>query len=96
MVYAAAQPDEYHHGRSKQLQASLPLRARRGRHPVAGAQWPYRPRQQLRPQHEFARELGVSFTTLKQALDLLTDEGYVVRHVGFGTYASLPARASDS
>ena len=56
----------------------------------------YRPGEQLRPQHEFARELGVAFTTLKKALDLLTDEGYVVRRVGFGTYASLPARTSHS
>ena len=43
---------------------------------------------------ELARELGVAFTTLKKALDLLADEGYVIRRVGIGTYASLPARTS--
>ena len=54
----------------------------------------YQPGQQLLPQHELAREHGVSFTTLKKALDVLTEEGYVARRVGVGTYASLPREAS--
>lgn len=56
----------------------------------------YKPGQQLLPQHELAREHGVAFTTLKKALDVLTDEGYVVRRVGRGTYASLPRRVRQS
>ena len=56
----------------------------------------YQPGEQLRPQHELAREHGVAFTTLKKALDLLTDEGYVVRRVGIGTYASLPREARQA
>jgi CheY-like chemotaxis protein len=50
----------------------------------------YRPGEQLPRQHDLARELGVAFSTLKQALDILEQEGYVVRKVGQGTYASLP------
>ena len=49
------------------------------------------PGDRLPPQHDLARELGVSFTTIKRALDILGAEGYVVRKVGNGTYASLPA-----
>ena len=41
-------------------------------------------------QHDLAREHSVSFSTLKQALDLIEQEGYVVRKLGQGTYASLP------
>ena len=56
----------------------------------------YQPGQRLPPQHELAREHGVAFTTLKNALDVLTDEGYVVRRVGKGTYASLPQEVRQS
>ncbi len=56
----------------------------------------YQPGQQLRPQHELAREHGVAFTTLKKALDVLTDEGYVVRRMGRGTYASVPQKVRQS
>ena len=56
----------------------------------------YQPGQRLPPQHQLAREHGVAFTTLKNALDVLTDEGYVVRHVGKGTYASLPQEVRQS
>ena len=56
----------------------------------------YRPGERLPPQHELAREHGVAFTTLHKALDLLTEEGYVVRRVGKGTYASLPREARQS
>lgn len=56
----------------------------------------YQPGERLTSQHELARELGVAFTTLHKALDLLTQEGYVVCHVGQGTYASLPPDARQS
>ena len=56
----------------------------------------YQPGQQLPPQHELAREHGVAFTTLKKALDVLTEEGYVDRRVGEGTFASLPREARQS
>ena len=56
----------------------------------------YQPGDRLRSQHELAREHGVAFTTLHKALDLLTEEGYVVRHVGQGTYASLPHEVRQS
>jgi len=50
----------------------------------------YQPGDRLPKQHDLAREHNVSFNTLKQALDLLEREGFVVRKVGQGTYASLP------
>jgi len=50
----------------------------------------YHPGEQLPKQHDLARDHNVSFNTLKQALDLLEREGYVVRKVGQGTYAALP------
>jgi len=50
----------------------------------------YRPGDRLPQQHELARMHNVSFNTLKSALDILEKEGYVVRKVGVGTYASLP------
>ena len=46
--------------------------------------------EKLPPQHDLAREFGVAFNTLKQALDLLERKGYVVRKMGVGTYAMLP------
>ena len=48
------------------------------------------PGDRLPRQHELAKEHQVAFNTLKQALDLLSHEGYIVRKVGQGTYASLP------
>lgn len=50
----------------------------------------YQPGQRLPGQHDMAKANGVSFATLKAALDLLEEEGYVVRKVGKGTYAALP------
>jgi len=50
----------------------------------------YAPGDQLPRQHDLAKENGVAFNTLKQALDLLSSEGYIVRKVGQGTYAALP------
>ena len=50
----------------------------------------YAPGERLAGQHELARAYGVAFTTLHKALDLLEAQGYVVRRLGLGTYASLP------
>ena len=50
----------------------------------------YRPGERLPRQHDMARDFNVAFTTLKRALDVLELEGYVIRKVGQGTYASLP------
>ena len=50
----------------------------------------YQPGERLPRQHDLARDHNVAFNTLKQALDLLEREGYVVRRVGQGTYAALP------
>lgn len=50
----------------------------------------YAPGERLPKQHELAKLHGVAFNTLKQALDLLSSEGYILRKVGQGTYASLP------
>ena len=50
----------------------------------------YQSGERLPRQHDLAKEQGVAFNTLKKALDLLEDEGYVVRKVGQGTYAGLP------
>ncbi|MEE8442535.1 MAG: response regulator [Dehalococcoidia bacterium] len=54
------------------------------------AEGTYQPGECLPRQHDLAKEYNVAFGTLKQALDLLEGEGYVVRKVGQGTYASLP------
>ena len=54
----------------------------------------YAPGERLPRQHDLAKEYEVAFSTLKQALDILEQEGYVVRKVGQGTYASLPDQAS--
>ena len=48
------------------------------------------PMRGLPRRHDLAREYRVSFTTIKHALDILEQEGYVVRKAGQGTYASLP------
>ena len=50
----------------------------------------YQPGERLPRQHDLAREHNVSFVTLKNTLDILEREGYVVRKVGQGTYAALP------
>ena len=52
----------------------------------------YQPGEKLPPQHALAKQHNVAFATLKRALDLLEMEGYVVRRVGHGTYASVPER----
>ena len=50
----------------------------------------YQPGECLPRQHDLAKQHNVSFITLKYALDILERQGYVVRKVGQGTYASLP------
>ena len=50
----------------------------------------YQPGERLPRQHDLASEHNVAFSTLKQALDILELEGYVVRKVGQGTYAAVP------
>ena len=52
----------------------------------------YQPGDKLPPQHDLAKQHNVAFATLQRALDLLEQEGYVVRRVGQGTYASIPKR----
>ena len=39
-----------------------------------------------------AKSFGVAFNTLRQALDVLEKDRYVVRKLGSGTYATLPAQ----
>ena len=56
----------------------------------------YQPGDRMPRQHDLAKEHNVAFGTLKQALDLLEGEGYVVRKVGQGTYACLPGILSAS
>lgn len=50
----------------------------------------YRPGERLPRQHDMAKANGVSFVTLKTALDLLERDGYLRRKAGEGTYAALP------
>ncbi len=50
----------------------------------------YAPGDRLPRQHDLAKQHNVAFNTLKQALDRLSREGYIVRKVGQGTYAALP------
>ena len=50
----------------------------------------YGPGDRLPKQHELAREHNVSFSTLKYALDILDQEGYLLRKAGQGTYATVP------
>ena len=50
----------------------------------------YLPGDRLPRQHDLAKQHNVAFNTLKQALDLLSGEGYIVRKVAQGTYAALP------
>ena len=49
----------------------------------------YQDGERLPPQHQLARSHGVAFNTLRQALDLLEGEGYIVRKLGSGTYVHL-------
>ncbi|MBM3939980.1 MAG: GntR family transcriptional regulator [SAR202 cluster bacterium] len=50
----------------------------------------YPPGARLPAQHQLAAQQGVAFNTLRQALDLLDEQGYVIRRVGRGTYAAVP------
>ncbi len=50
----------------------------------------HQPGERLPRQHDMAKEHGVAFGTLKKALVILGNEGYVVCKQGMGTYAALP------
>ncbi len=50
----------------------------------------YPPGMQLPSQHRLAAQFGVAFNTLRQALDLLEQEGYIIRQLGRGTFTALP------
>ncbi len=50
----------------------------------------YQSGDRLPKQHDMAKANGVSFVTLKSALDILEEEGYVRRKAGDGTYVTLP------
>lgn len=56
----------------------------------------YPPGTQLPSQHKIAAQYGVAFNTLRQALDLLEDEGYVIRRLGRGTYTTIPSMIKGS
>ena len=56
----------------------------------------YQDGERLPPQHQLAQSYGVAFNTLRQALDLLEREGYVVRKLGSGTYVHLPSETKRS
>lgn len=56
----------------------------------------YKPGEQFPRQHDLAAEHNVAFATLKKALDLLEKEGFVVRRIGRGTYAALPANVKPN
>ncbi|MSQ22843.1 MAG: response regulator [Dehalococcoidia bacterium] len=49
----------------------------------------YQPGERMPGQHDMAKANGVSFATLKSALDVLEEEGYVRRKAGEGTYVTL-------
>jgi GntR family transcriptional regulator len=53
---------------------------------ISGGQWP--PGSPLPAQRELADEFGVSIMTLRQALQLLTDEGLIETRHGSGTFAA--------
>lgn len=53
----------------------------------------YREGERLPAQHRLAQSYGVAFNTLKQALELLEREGYIIRKIGSGTYVRLPSKA---
>jgi GntR family transcriptional regulator len=53
---------------------------------ISGGQWP--PGSPLPSQRELADEFGVSIMTLRQALQLLTDEGLIETRHGSGTFAT--------
>ncbi|MEE8518115.1 MAG: response regulator [Dehalococcoidia bacterium] len=64
------------------------------REAILGGKYP--PGTQLPSQHKTAAQYGVAFNTLRQALDLLEDEGYVLRRLGRGTYTAVPSLVKGS
>lgn len=53
----------------------------------------YRPGDLLPPEAELARQLGVSRSTLREAMGHLESHGLIVRRRGVGTYVGAPASA---
>ena len=53
---------------------------------ISSGQWP--PGRPLPAQHELAGQFGVSVMTLRQALQLLTDDGLIEARHGSGTYVA--------
>ena len=56
----------------------------------------YGPGDRLPKQHDLAKQMGVSLSTLTNALNVLEREFYVVRKAGRGTYVSLPEEHSPT
>lgn len=50
----------------------------------------------LPSQHEMAKQYGVSLTTLRSAVDLLEQRGYVRSAHGLGTFAQAPVPSSGN
>ena len=50
----------------------------------------YKPGDCLPRQHDFAKELNVSWSTLRRSVELLRQEGYLIGKPGQGTFVSLP------
>ena len=56
----------------------------------------YQEGERLPSQHKLTKSYGVALNTLRQALDLLQREGYIVRKIGSGTYVRLPGKTKGS
>ena len=56
----------------------------------------YGPGDRLPKQHDLAKQMGVSLSTLTNALNVLEREFYIVRKAGRGTYVSLPQEHSPT
>jgi GntR family transcriptional regulator len=69
------------HRQPKYLRIHSDLRDR-----IANGEWP--PGSLLPPQHELADQFGVSVMTLRQAIQLLADDGLVQARHGSGTYVA--------
>jgi GntR family transcriptional regulator len=69
------------HRQPKYLRIYAELRDR-----ISSGQWP--PGRPLPAQHELAGQFGVSVMTLRQALQLLTDDGLIEARHGSGTYVA--------
>lgn len=84
---SAARRRDAGHGQPKYLRIHSDLRDR-----ITKGQWPAG--SPLPAQHELAGQFGVSIMTLRQALQLLTDDGLIETRHGSGTYVA-PRHAYD-